>query len=33
VLGSSNVYGPIVTTSGELSTSGAAAHPMANFSF
>ncbi len=30
---SSNVYGPIVTTSGELSTTGAGAHPLANFSF
>jgi len=32
-LDSDDVYGPIVTTSGELSTSGAAAHPLANFSF
>jgi parallel beta-helix repeat protein len=32
-LGSANVYGPIVTTAGELSTTGAESHPLANFSF
>jgi len=32
-LGSGNVYGPIFTTAGELPTTGAGAHPLANFSF
>jgi hypothetical protein len=33
VLSASSTYGPIVTNTGELATSGAAAHPWANFSF
>jgi hypothetical protein len=32
LLDSNDTYGPIVTNSGALPTSGAAAHPWANFS-
>lgn len=31
VIGANQVYGPVVTASGALSTNGAAAHPWANF--
>jgi hypothetical protein len=30
-LGANQVYGPVVTASGALSTNGVAAHPWANF--
>ena len=32
LLGNANTYGPIVTNTGALATSGAGAHPWANFS-